>query len=290
MHPLTLTIALLLYSLPSVLGQYFFPRNPPGCQYPSLSDGAFIYFSTPTDLDTSLQYVVSTPWTRFYPDALRADLAQEGFQLSSQRGTNQSDACGWTFVETVKKHGWHHGDISFRHVPSGGVKVVKATTTPATMAVHLVNVTGRATPMKPQVHSVHRSNNATLGRIRNVLEANSPEADILFMMLEITLPIMGVIGFITLMLLVTRYLTNKFYPNSEEDEEAGDIELSSVGSDDTCVDTRRPELARVNTDQRFYNGGIVRIKPALPRKSSSLYSRSMDGVTLYPKEVTGSWD
>jgi hypothetical protein len=366
MHRLLVTSFLLTSVLPPALGQFtplslFQRKQPQGCQYPSLSDGTYIYFTNHSD--PLLHYSIYTPWTRFYPDALRADLVDQGFQLGAQHGKNGSDVCGWETVEVVKIHGWHRGEVSFRHLPGGVVNITKApgktspnsmtvplisTVNPATpekanleqqtsMAVHLANHSRRAVPFrrvytKPEF----RPTNETLGRIHTVLATNSPEADILFMMLEVTLPIIGVIAFMTLMLLIMRHVTNKLYPNTEEDSEHGDIELSSMRrstslkSDKTLVSPRKlPKSRSSKAGDRFpdsKNGGVfawrlAMEKPKQPpqqnpslraddrylhsnaggffglsieqpprRQSSSIYSRSMDGVTLYPERNTGSWE
>jgi hypothetical protein len=168
--------------------------------------------------------------------------------------------------------------------------------------------------------------------------SNSPEGDILFMMLEITLPIVGVIAFLTLILLMMRHITNKLYPNTDEDSEQGTIELSSmrksnsVKSEPTLIHPKKLSRIRSNSrkaEDRFpdtQNGGVfawrlamekppqpqrspnVRTEDRYPRantggfigldmeqpcqarQSSSIYSRSMDGVTLYPERNTGSWE
>ncbi|KAL5414638.1 hypothetical protein PMIN03_003139 [Paraphaeosphaeria minitans] len=350
--------------LPPALGQ-FTPisllerRQPQGCQYPSLSDGTYIHFTSQSE--PLLRYSIYTPWSRFYPDALRADLVEQGFQLGKQHGKNESDLCGWETVDVVKKHGWHRGDVSFQHSPHGGIKTKKvsdqhsphsmtipllSSTNPAaagnasieqqtSMVVHLVNHTRRAEhPQKVHLKSELRPANETLKRIHGVLTSNSPEADILFMILEITVPILGVIAFLTAMLLITRHMTNKLYPDAEEDSEAGVFELSSmrapsVKSDRTLVNARKPSktnsskgvdrfpdsksggvfawrLAMEKPKQLQQSPGLraenryphanaggfcgATVEPLPRRQSSSMYSRSMDGVTLYPERKTGSWE
>lgn len=95
MRQLYFSTCLLLFSLPPTFSQFtplslFDRRQPAGCQYPSLTDGTYIYFTA----NDSLHYSISTPWTRFYPDALRADLAAQGFQLGEENSKNKSNLCG----------------------------------------------------------------------------------------------------------------------------------------------------------------------------------------------------
>lgn len=127
MRPVFLSGA-LLFSLSSSSASQFLPvslssRLPPGCQYPSATEGTYIYFTHP---DEPFYYSISTPWTRFYPDALRADLAEQRFEIGVQHGETDNDMCGWTTVDTVKDKGWLRGKVSYRKIPSGGVKVSKA--------------------------------------------------------------------------------------------------------------------------------------------------------------------
>lgn len=118
----------LLFTLTSSSSSQFLPvslshRQPPGCQFPSATEGAYIYFNHPDDPH---QYSIATPWTRFYPDALRADLAAQGFQLVTQASEYAHDACGWKTIDTVKKNGWLRGRVSYRHISSGKVKIPHA--------------------------------------------------------------------------------------------------------------------------------------------------------------------
>ncbi|KAF2446234.1 hypothetical protein P171DRAFT_483597 [Karstenula rhodostoma CBS 690.94] len=363
MRQLLIVSFLVTSFLPQAFSQFtplsLFERKPPqGCQYPPLSDGTYIYFTNQSN--PLLHYSIYTPWTRFYPDALRADLVEQGFQLSVQHGKNESDGCGWETIDIVKKHGWHRGDVSFRPLPKVGVKTTKALDKPSpnnmtvsllssanppatgnasieqqtSMVVHLVNHTRRAdSSQKVHLGPELRPTNETINRIHSVLASNSPEADILFMMIEITFPILGVIAFLTFVLLLMRRITNKLYPNTKEDSEAGDIELSSrrstsAQSDKTLVNPRKLSQPRSpHADDRFpdtKNGGVfawrlamekpkqARQSPSLKaknqyphantggffglsveqpprRESSSIYSRSMDGVTLYPESNMASW-
>jgi hypothetical protein len=336
MHRLLVTSFLVTSFLPPSLGQFnplslFARKQPQGCQYPSLSDGTYIYFTNRSS--PLLYYSIYTPWTRFYPDALRADLGEQGFQLGAQHGKNDSDVCGWETVDVVKIHGWHRGEVSFRHLPGEVVKITKAynKTSPDSMTVPLISTVSSAAPKKVGLEqqtgmAVHLANhsqraapfrrgymkrevrptNETLGRIHTVLATNSPEADILFMMLEATLSIIGVILFLTLMLLIMRHVTNKLYPNTEEDSEQ-DIELSSMhmstssNSDKTLVSPQTlPKPRSPKVGNRFPDskaGGVFAWRLAMekpkqpPRgQTSSIYSRSMDGVTLYPERTTASWE
>lgn len=359
----SLVVSFLVTSfLPPALSQFtplslFERRQPQGCQYSSLSDGTYIYFTNQSE--PLLHYSIYTPWIRFYPDALRADLVEQGFQLGTQHGKNESDRCGWETVDVMKKHGWYRGEVSFRHLPEG-VKTTEAPKKPSpntmdvpllssidplapknasiehqtSMAIHLVNHTRRVdSPQKVFLKPELRPTNETIKRIHNILASNSPEADVLFMMLEVALPIVGVIAFITLLLLIMRHITNKLYPKPDEDSEAGDIELSSMRStsaksDKTLVnpgklsnpgspkavdrfpDTKNggvfawrlamekprqpqqsPSLRAADRYPQANAGGFFGIAIEQPprRQSSSIYSRSMDGVTLHPEKSTGSW-
>lgn len=367
-----LAIAILLaYLLPPALGQlaprlWFHRRQPQTCHYPFLSDGQFIFFNN--DSEPLLQYSIYTPWTRFYPDALRADLVEQGFKLGKWDGRNESDACGWETVAVVKKFGWHRGDVSFRHAYVRGVKSMNASTesfphssiapptsstisaptanasiqTQKSLAAHFVNYTRRADPPeKIHLDLNLRPSNESLQRSHNILISNSPEADILFMLLEIILPILGVVIFLTLVLLIMRHITNKLYPNTKEGRGTHAIELSSMRntsatSHSTLVNSRKISISRTpKTVGRFPDskyGGVLAwrlamerpkqtkqvasprvqdpnpnsnaraqdpypranadgvfgasVEQAARRQSSSTYSRSMDGVTLYPE---GSW-
>lgn len=480
----TFLFTLVSFSSGQFLPFGVFHRQPAGCHYPSVSDGTYIYFHHPSE---PYHYSIYTPWKRFYPDALRADLAEQGFEIGAQRGANDSDLCGWQEGETVKKNGWLRGRVSFRHIPGGGVKIANSTKVkppapgtmsvplithadaldPAKMAVHLVNHTKRQFPDKEifgllyehahrgfqniqqemgglckdmntlpkkagkgpfadiypqpeemldemeiyrrldelpeeivalreeyvelvavlQYHGLmpptkrdlakdskeelppsfvrmapdvevnytlpdtskvqgrqeHGSVNQTLDGIHRVLISNSPDADILFMMLEIALPIVGVIAFLTLTLLVMRYFTNKMYPDADADSKQGDIELSSmrksgsVKSDRTLVNPpmpvktiKRRTARKENPHLDAKHGGVFAWRMALegpapplrqssrqedrhpygmpggfgshvdqhmtlqqpppPRQSSSLYSRSIDGITLNPERNIGGWE
>ncbi|KAF1967028.1 hypothetical protein BU23DRAFT_573531 [Bimuria novae-zelandiae CBS 107.79] len=407
-----------LFTLVSSSSSQFLPlglfhREPAGCQYPSLSDGTYIYFDRPGE---PFHYSIFTPWSRFYPDAVRSDLAEQGFRLGVQHGANENDMCGWELVDEVKRSGWLRGKVSFRHLPRGGVKIAsasdtkppnktsvshslhtdgaapakpaKADTKPAASTVeHLVNHTRREHPharpnytfaapsyldnmmplmepmggpitysSPPEDHQKPMSRrqgpkpqNETLTIIHNILLSNSPSADIIFLMLEIILPIAGVIGFLTLVIFAVRHVTHKLYPNHEVDSEHDDIELSPVGmslsvqSDKTLVNPlpnllKKPAKAGRGQHQREVEpylhaqngellawrmamerpvaqlqgtmdvsappyakndyGGFTLVQPAMgtqpppspPRQSSSVYSRSVDGVTLYPQMNAGSWE
>lgn len=140
MRPIFIRATSLLLLTSSSLGQFLpvslYHRQPPGCQFSSVTEGAYIYFNHP---DGPYHYSIATPWTRFYPDALRADLAAQGFQLVAQHGENNQDACGWETVDTVKKNGWLRGTVSYRYISGGGVKVTHAAETklPSNMPIPL---------------------------------------------------------------------------------------------------------------------------------------------------------
>lgn len=202
-----------------------------------------------------------------------------------------------------------------------------------------VNHTQRDSVPQVDSKSEHQPDKITLNHIHNILLANSPQADILFMMLEISLPIVGVIAFLTLMLLIMRHVTNKLYPNNNENSEQGDIELASLHGSSTAktdktlayakkafqstlqrAENRFPDtkaggvfawrLAMEKSSQReqrsnarrqdanahastggFFGLSMEQLHQASqPRESSSVYSRSMDGVTLYPKGNVESWE
>ncbi|KAJ4354006.1 uncharacterized protein N0V89_005738 [Didymosphaeria variabile] len=316
MLPRLLTALLVLSFVPIALSQIipislFERRQLHGCQYSSLTDGTYIYFIDQSD--TPLHYSIYTPWTRFYPDALRADLVEQGFTLGAQHGKNESDLCGWETMDVVKKHGWLRGKVSFRHIHGKSVKIKEAGTkapagtkklpmhqtnpvgsekvnsnAPASVAVHPLNHTRRAAPQPTMgLRQELRPSNDTRHRICNVLVSNSPEADLLFMMLEISLPIIGVIAFLTLVLLIMRHVTNKLYPDTDEDNEQGNIELSSmrksksVKSDRTLVNPKKLSKFRTtgrNAEDRFpdtKDGGVFAWRlamenPPQPRQSPNV--------------------
>ena len=228
-------------------------------------------------------------------------------------------------TNTSSPHNATISPTSFLHPATpANTSIPKQTSIP----VHLANHTRRAGPpqnihLGPALHPT----NETLNRIHSVLVSNSPEADILFMLLEIILPILGVIAFLTLMLLIMRHITNRLYPNPKDSSDAPAIELSSMRnsatSDRTLVNPRKLSMTRGPKVGRFPDskyGGVFawrlamerpkqvpqntgpRVGEAFPRlnvegveggqaprrASSSTYSRSMDGVTLYPGRSWGS--
>ena len=148
------------------------------------------------------------------------------------------------------------------------------------------------------------------------------------MLLEIGAPIIGVIAVLTVALLCMRHVTNKLYPDPEVASIEDAIELdvmrraSETHSDDKTlvgdISLARPEkMPGVLQDKGGFAVGKTRFwradsavdmkgeeegpwgkgvqwgctKGESPlRQSSSVYSRSMDGITLYAGKTIGSWE
>jgi hypothetical protein len=144
--------------------------------------------------------------------------------------------------------------------------------------------TRRATPHPPP----HLPQKKILDLIRTILLTNSPEADIALFVMEIVGTIISTLLLFCILVFLSRTLGRLFYPLPKPGDEDGDIELDAmrvrtvdiVGTlADPFTDPMKSELARVvpNGDERMYT---AKTKAGVPR-SSSIYSRSIDGVTLY---------
>jgi len=142
----------------------------------------------------------------------------------------------------------------------------------------------RTTPRSPR----NRPKKQTLDLIRTILLTNSPEADIALFLMEIVGTIVSALLLFCILVLASRILGRMLYPLPNPEDEEGDIELESVR--DRSVDSAgtlvgsspepiKPEHVRVvpKGDERIH---VARTKVGVPR-SSSVYSRSVDGVTLF---------
>ncbi|KAF2680712.1 hypothetical protein K458DRAFT_91243 [Lentithecium fluviatile CBS 122367] len=144
-------------------------------------------------------------------------------------------------------------------------------------------------PLARRALPAHHPSQATLNLIRVILLANSPEADIALFFTEVVLPIITIVLFLIFLLVLARRVGRWLYPTPDPSEEDGDIELSSLHGKSmesvkpfADLDLRKLEAVRVvpKSDERFWT---AKTKIAGPR-SSSVYSRSVDGVTLYGQE------
>ena len=97
MHLAFRTILLFLLSNLIPLSTAFFPplllKQPTDCQYPDLSYGEFIYFTSPFNPD--LTFAIYTDWSTYYPITLRAALVLDNFQLTTPPSPDSRKAiCG----------------------------------------------------------------------------------------------------------------------------------------------------------------------------------------------------
>jgi hypothetical protein len=123
----------------------------------------------------------------------------------------------------------------------------------------------------------------TLAKIRNILLSNSPDADIALFLFQVIAPVLAVVLILFLFLYLGRALVRLLYPAPKLEEEGG-IEMSSLSGQsiktgDPFADPVKTKLVRIvpKGDERVYQ---ARTKVRVPT-SSSVYSRDMDGVTLY---------
>lgn len=284
MRSLTTAILILLSGIPSSLGQldYVFPRQLPGCQYPSISDGAFLNFLSPNETD--FMFSITTPWSYYYPDAIRAALTLSGFSLARNPSPNNKiDRCGWHKVDTVRNGFWIRGDVSFKDLAMHDAQV------------HQVQAPLRTNHSSLFLHravdinvSLHRTpHNKTISQIHNILVHNSPEADIIRFIMEIFTPVICTLIVVTWMILLAKWIGKRLHSKPSAEEETQDIELStlrgrSVSDIDkvTLVEPKLLDRAQPTNDERFFTGKS-RVDML---RSSSVYSRSVDGVTLYETE------
>lgn len=295
-----LATSILSLPVPSVLSQNFFPRpqirQTPGCHYPQLSSGAYIHFTYPPERNNSFEYSIYTPWARYYPDTLRARLVEANFILRAPSSPNGTDACGWELVEEVKVGHWHRGDISFRYLPFLEHSQRKAAATPRSTSFPLPSYPStQQTPLYPRQALAPRPSNETLGRVHNVVVSSYPNADIAMHIVEIVLPIVCAAGFMAIFVYIVRTLVQRYYAKASKKQHPYDIELFPVRVKPSQVPTSGPFFSSTEKLEGIKPNPYVWWKSAeaqegKPRASSSVYSRSFDGTTLYYGDRNASWE
>ncbi|KAF2254009.1 hypothetical protein BU26DRAFT_502109 [Trematosphaeria pertusa] len=285
MRPLTVTnLILLTLTLPSsALAQFpFVLRQVPGCQYPSLSFGTFIYFTSPNEPGS--EFAIYTGWTHYYPNVLKAILPTRGFALAKQpAATKKEEMCGWTQVDSVSVLGFHRGDVSWKANVNHSEAIVR-------VPPYLINPT-HPSRRAVQQHRPH-PRKETLAEIHSILRRNSPDADIAILILEIIAPILGCVSVVVLILLMMRFLVRHgCCPTDNDDDdtddaEPQDIELSSINGRsissiapqyeqaDSFADLQKPEQVKVKSDEWFFTASS-KIKEL---RSSSSYSQDEMGL------------
>ncbi|KAF2715177.1 hypothetical protein K504DRAFT_457344 [Pleomassaria siparia CBS 279.74] len=206
MRPFIVSDILLLSSLPFSLGQFLFhPQEIPGCQYPSLTSSAYIYFTTPDD--PNFAFSIKTSWTITYEKMLRKALPVGGFTLVDEPLIDRSEICDWKSLDSVVVGGIRGGDINY----------------------HLAIKTPKPAPAHPPLDTPRDNtpptpSRTTLVRIRNVILSTSPVCDFALMIMSVISTILG-ISFITCMLI---HIVRRI--NHQNKSRVQDIELSSINA------------------------------------------------------------
>jgi hypothetical protein len=151
-------------------------------------------------------------------------------------------------------------------------------------------------PISPRAAPLYRPQKETLDLIRTILRTTSPEADIALFLIEIVGAIMSTLFLFITLVLLSRVLRRLAYGQQELGEmEEGGVELEDMegmgqgerrtppptysAKPEREVEVKTAEVVRVvhKRNERVWPG---RAKVGVPT-SSSMYSRSQDGVTVY---------
>ncbi|KAF1957553.1 hypothetical protein CC80DRAFT_547449 [Byssothecium circinans] len=279
MRPITTTVVLFFLTYFTHFTTAFFDRiflkQPTGCQYPNRSEGRYLYFTSPTD--TEFTFAIYTTWTNYYPTTLQAALDTQ---------------------DRVVVKGWNRGTIS----SSDNLAAHKLPFThPKIQSNHTLHLRTRAL----STNRTHRSpSDETIQRIHHILLLNAPDADFAIFLLHIinfslaTLAIILVV--VSLIAFARRRAARRQAKKEAEDDLDDDVELTAFHDPQGAPPAYRFTNERLHMQLPSQNPSpnpfVERTfkTPAPARRyeqpvrygsrglqGSSMYSRSIDGVTLH---------